>query len=62
MTRTDRRVQWGQLLALFVTPANAQDRAQVEPLAQAVQDATGDHVEFVYVDESYTGGVPAARH
>jgi transposase len=49
----------GQLLALVVTPANEQDRAQVEPLAHAVQDATGEHVELVYVDQGYTGDVPA---
>ena len=49
----------GQLLALQVTPANEQDRAQVEPLAQAVQDATGEHVELVHVDQGYTGDVPA---
>ena len=49
----------GQLLALVVTPANEQDRAQVEPLAQAVQDATGEHVELVYVDQGYTGDIPA---
>jgi transposase len=28
-------------------------------LAHAVQDATGAHVELVYVDEGYTGDVPA---
>ena len=49
----------GHLLALVVTPANEQDRAQVQPLAQAVQDATGEHVELVYVDQGYTGDVPA---
>ncbi len=49
----------GELLALIVTPANEQDRLQVEPLAQAVQDATGEHVELVYVDQGYTGDVPA---
>ena len=49
----------GQLLALHVTPANEQDRAQVATLAEAVQDATGEHVELVYVDQGYTGEVPA---
>ncbi len=48
----------GQLLALRVTPANQQDRAQVQTLANAVQDATGEHVELVYVDQGYTGEVP----
>ena len=45
----------GHLLALKVTPANEQDRAQVEALAQAVQHVTGDHVELAYVDQGYTG-------
>jgi transposase len=48
----------GHLLALHVSPANEQERAQVATLAQAVQDATGQHVELAYVDEGYTG--PAA--
>jgi len=34
----------GQLLALYVTPATEQDRAQVAELAAAVQDATGETV------------------
>jgi transposase len=51
----------GQLLALHVTPANEQDRAQVATLAQAVQDATGDHVEVAFVDQGYTGAGPAAQ-
>ena len=33
----------GHLLALLVTPANEQDRAQVAELAEAVQEATGEH-------------------
>lgn len=45
----------GEFLALVVTPANEQDRAQVEELAAAVQDATGDSVELAYVDQGYTG-------
>jgi transposase len=45
----------GHLLALHVTPANEQDRAQVEQLAQAVQQITGDSVELAYVDQGYTG-------
>ena len=45
----------GHLLALLVTPANEQDRAQVAALAEAVQEATGDHVEMAYVDQGYTG-------
>jgi transposase len=49
----------GNLLALLVTPANAQDRAQVGALAQAVQEATGQAVELAFVDQAYTGETPA---
>jgi transposase len=45
----------GEFLALVVTPADEQDRAQVEELAAAVQDATGDTIELAYVDQGYTG-------
>jgi transposase len=45
----------GHLLALHVTPADEQDRAQVEALAEAVQEATGESVELAYVDQGYTG-------
>ena len=45
----------GHLLALLVTPANDQDRAQVEQLAQAVQEATGATIEVAFVDQGYTG-------
>jgi transposase len=50
----------GQLLALHVTPAHEQDRAQVARLAAAVQEATGEHVTLAYVDQGYTGADPAA--
>ena len=49
----------GHLLAVRVTPADAQERAQVAALAEAVQDATGDTVELAYVDQGYTGADPA---
>jgi len=49
----------GHLLALHVTPADAQDRAQVERLDTAVQAATGQTVELAYVDQGYTGEQPA---
>jgi transposase len=55
----------GQLLALHVTPAHAQDRAQVARLAVAVQEATGETVTLAYVDQGYTGETPrqaAADH
>jgi transposase len=49
----------GNLLALHITPADEQDRAQVGELAQAVQEATGSHVELAFVDQGYTGDEPA---
>jgi transposase len=45
----------GHLLALHVTAADEQDRAQVEKLAEAVQEITGDAIELAYVDQGYTG-------
>ncbi len=39
----------GHLLALHVTPADEQDRAQMEELAEAEQEATGESVELAYV-------------
>ena len=45
----------GELLALLVTPADAQDREQVAALAEAVQAATGSTVEVGFVDQGYTG-------
>jgi transposase len=43
------------LLAVHVTPANVDDRAEVGKLAAAVQEATGESVELIYVDQGYTG-------
>jgi transposase len=45
----------GHLLALHVTPADAQDRAQVGELAQQVQAVTGESVQVAFVDQGYTG-------
>jgi transposase len=45
----------GHLLALKVTAANEQERAQVAELAAAVQKETGDRVETAFVDQGYTG-------
>jgi len=45
----------GHLLALTVTPANEQERAQVAALAAAVREATGECVEVAFVDQGYTG-------
>ena len=50
----------GHLLALRVTAANEQDRAQVEALGQAVPHVTGNHVALAYVGQGYTGEPPAA--
>jgi transposase len=50
----------GHLLALLVTPADAQDREQVAELAAAVQEVTGSTVELGFVDQGYTGEEPAA--
>jgi transposase len=48
----------GHLLALHVTPANVDDRAEVGRLAQAIQEATGESVTLAYVDQGYTGQKP----
>jgi transposase len=50
----------GHLLALVVTPASEQERAQVEALTRQVQAVTGQSVELAYVDQGYTGGAAAA--
>lgn len=54
----------GNLLALKVTPANEQERAQVADLAAKVQEVTGGTVEIGFVDQGYTGDDAAqqARH
>ncbi len=44
-----------KLLTMVTTPANEQERFQVETLAAAVQEATGEHVELAFVDQGYTG-------
>ncbi len=49
----------GNLLALHVTPADEQERAQVGRLAESVQRATGETVTLAYVDQGYTGDDPA---
>lgn len=45
----------GHLLALHVTPADEQDRAQVKELTRQVQKVTGKSVKAAFVDEGYTG-------
>jgi len=49
----------GHLLALRVTPASDQERAQVGAVADAVQEATGHTVELAWVDQGYSGEAPA---
>jgi transposase len=51
----------GHLLALKVTPANEQERAQVADLVADVQTATGEHIEVAFVDQGYTGEEPAEQ-
>lgn len=50
----------GHLLALHVTPANEQDRAQVGELAKSIQAVVEEKVELAFVDQGYTGTEPAA--
>ena len=50
----------GLLLALVVTPADADERSQVGALAAQVQEATGEQVELAWVDQGYTGDEAAA--
>ena len=49
----------GHLLAVLVTPANEQERAQVAALAKAVQETCEQSVTLAYVDQGYTGDAPA---
>jgi transposase len=49
----------GHLLALKVTAASDQDRAQVADLAARVQEVTGGTVEVAFVDQGYTGAAAA---
>jgi transposase len=50
----------GELLALTVTAASADERAQVFDLCEGVQEATGQSVRVGFVDQGYTGDQPAA--
>ena len=49
----------GHVLAVHVTPANEQERAQVGVLAEAVQAATGENVDLAFGDDGYTGKTAA---
>jgi transposase len=50
----------GNLLALTVTAASEQERAQVAELCEEVQQATGQSVRVAFADQGYTGDQPAA--
>jgi transposase len=43
------------LLALLVTPADEQDRVQVEQLPRSSQEVTDESVAVAFVDQGYTG-------
>jgi len=45
----------GHLLAVHMTTASEQDRAQISLIAEAVQQVTGETVTLAYVDQGYTG-------
>jgi transposase len=51
----------GNLLALKVTAANEQERAQVAELTAKVQEVTGGTVEIAFVDQGYTGDAAAEQ-
>ncbi len=50
----------GHLLALVVTPASEQERAQVAELAKQVRAATQGGVHLAWADQGYTGSEAAA--
>lgn len=56
-----RSTPLGHLLALKVTPANEQERAQVGALIKDVQEATGEKVEVSFADQGCTGEEPAEQ-
>ena len=45
----------GHLLAVHVTPADEQERAQVQRLFEDVQQAMGHTVQLAWADQGYTG-------
>ncbi len=49
----------GHLLAVHVTPADEQERAQVQRLCEDVQQATGHTVKLAWADQGYTGEAPS---
>src|SRR3954449_4122058 len=49
----------GHLLALHVTPANVDERVEVEGLLRTVQAVTDNSVEVAFADQGYEGEKPA---
>jgi transposase len=49
----------GNLLALRVTPANVDERTEVEGLLRTVQAVTDNSVEVAFADQGYEGEKPA---
>lgn len=49
----------GNLLALHVTPANTDDRAEVARMIRTVQAVTDGALDVAFVDQGYTGQSPA---
>ena len=49
----------GLLLALHVTPADEQERAQIGKLAKEVQAVTKESVKVCFADQGCTGDCPA---
>ncbi len=45
----------GNLLAVHITPANEQGRAQVAELARQVQEVSGQTVKVAFADQDHTG-------
>ena len=48
------RIRWKR--RSLVTPANEQERGQVEALGKAVQRAAGNSVTTAFADQGHTGG------
>lgn len=51
----------GNLLALVITAASEQERAQVGELCQSIQEVTGQNVKLAYADQGYTGETAQAE-
>lgn len=53
--RYTQRWTLGHMLALRVSPANGDDRKEVERLSGQIQQAAGESAELAYADRGYTG-------